>query len=401
MEPEQVNTTVWERYGAHHIDRGTPIPDVERIDWGYRGEGPGAEVLGDLRGKSVLDLGSGIGKHAAHLVREHGAVVDAIDASPNQYQRARDRYGALDGLQLLLGDAVEHLQSAEPYDVIYSIGAVPDIDPHRLLPVLAAALKPDGKLCFTTLHTNSLGDGPSPSASARPEILPLAGGGELTVQMWVLTPELWEHLLLEHGFLVESIDVLDSPESGDHVSYRLFHVRRRARVSSRPRTSQPPKAHAALGVGAIIHSRQGVLLGRHRRGTWELPGGSVEPGETLQEAVVRELGEETGLRARADDVILLGTLLDAVDGVVRITVPAVVTEWKGEPADQPGECVSAWRWYPPQHLPDGLFVCSAQILTAWNSGLRIDHPTAAFTPYAPPQQAPDRPTAKGQAPGSR
>lgn len=118
MEPEQVNTTAWERYGAHHIDRGTPIPDAERIDWGHWGEGPGAEVLGDLRGKSVLDLGSGIGKHAAHLVREHGAVVDAIDASPNQYQRARDRYGALDGLQLLLGDAVEHLQSAEPYDVI-------------------------------------------------------------------------------------------------------------------------------------------------------------------------------------------------------------------------------------------------------------------------------------------
>ncbi|MET8331701.1 bifunctional class I SAM-dependent methyltransferase/NUDIX hydrolase [Streptomyces sp. NPDC005181] len=384
MKPEQVNIKAWMRYGSHHVDRRTPVPDVERIDWGFWGAGPGAEVLGDLRGVRVLDIGSGIGKHAAHLVREHGAVVDAIDASPGQHQRARDRYGSLGGLQLLLGDAVEHLQTTEPYDVIYSIGGFPYIDPHRLLPALAAALKPDGKLCFTVLHTNSRGHGPSSSVSARPEILPLAGGGQLTVQMWVLTPELWEGLLVEHGFLVEGIDALDSPDSDNHVSYRLFRVRRHARISSRPRTSQPPSAHAALGVGAIIHGPQGVLLGRHRRGTWELPGGSVEPGETLEQAVVRELGEETGLQARADDVVLLGTLLDHVGAVVRITVAAAVTDWNGEPADQPGESVSSWRWYSPQQLPQGLFVCSAQILTAWRPGLPIEHPPAAFTPYAPP-----------------
>ncbi|MFH8686332.1 NUDIX domain-containing protein [Streptomyces anulatus] len=51
-------------------------------------------------------------------------------------------------------------------------------------------------------------------------------------------------------------------------------------------------------------------MDRHRLGTLELPGGSVEAGESFEDAVVRELAEETGLVTRAEDVVLLGTLVD-------------------------------------------------------------------------------------------
>ncbi|MFI6856575.1 bifunctional class I SAM-dependent methyltransferase/NUDIX hydrolase [Streptomyces sp. NPDC050416] len=379
--PEAVNAEAWHTYGAHHLRRGTVLPEVARIDWGFEGAGPGIEVLGELTGRRVLDLGCGPARHAAYLVRAHGALVDAVDSSAGQLERARARYGSLPGLRLVLGDAVEHLRSAEPYDVIYSVNAVPYIDPHRLLPALAAALKPGGRLCFTVLHTNSHGDGPSDEVSARPEILQLAGGGDVTVQMWVLDPELWTALLAEHGLRVEQVDVLDTPQAGNHASYRLFRVTRSVRVSSRPRTAKPPRAHATLGVGAIVHGPRGLLLGRHRHGTWELPGGTVEPGESLRETVVRELGEETGLDARPEDVRLLGTLLDDAGGLVRVTVAARVTAWRGEPSDQPGESVGRWRWFALDRLPEELFVCSAQALTAWRPDLPIDHTPAHFTPY--------------------
>ena len=54
-----------------------------------------------------------------------------------------------------------------------------------------------------------------------------------------------------------------------------------------------------LGVGAIIFQKDTVLLVRRGKppleGQWSLPGGVVEAGETLEEAVRREILEETGL----------------------------------------------------------------------------------------------------------
>ncbi|MGW1786013.1 NUDIX domain-containing protein [Streptomyces sp. NPDC002143] len=405
--PESVNADAWQAYAAHHLRRGTVLAEAERIDWGFPDAGPDDAFLGELKGRRVLDLGCGTARHAARLVRVHEAVVDAVDAAPGQIERARARYGALPGLRLFHADAVAHLRAAaQPYDVIYSVNAVPFIDPRRLLPALATALAPGGTLCFSVLHTNSRGDGPTSDLVARPETLRLAGGGETTVRMWVPTPEVWEALLTEHGLRVEemvpvtapapttapvgpagptdSADLAGSPEPAvpaNLAAYRVFRARRPLRVSARPRTDLPPVAHAALGVGAILYGPRGLLLGRHRRGTWELPGGTVEPGESLQETVVRELREETGLRADPSDVRLLGTLLDRVDGVVRMTVGAVVADWEGEPADQPGESVGDWRWYSLDHLPPSLFVCSAQSLTAWRPELPIDHPPAHFTPY--------------------
>ncbi|MGW0205274.1 hypothetical protein ACWDZ8_05415 [Streptomyces sp. NPDC003233] len=54
-------------------------------------------------------------------------------------------------------------------------------------------------------------------------------------------------------------------------------------------------------------------------------------------------------------------LHDYVGDVVRITVGALVTRWRGEPADQPAESVGDWRWWPLDALPLDLFECSAQV----------------------------------------
>jgi mutator protein MutT len=70
-----------------------------------------------------------------------------------------------------------------------------------------------------------------------------------------------------------------------------------------------------VGVGAIIIEHDRVVLVKRAHapllGKWSIPGGVLEVGETLREAAVREVLEETGLRVEA------GELLGVYDRIVR------------------------------------------------------------------------------------
>ena len=70
-----------------------------------------------------------------------------------------------------------------------------------------------------------------------------------------------------------------------------------------------------VGVGAVIVQDQRVLLVRRGQppllGEWSLPGGVLECGETLREAVAREAREETGL------LVEPGEMLGVYERVIR------------------------------------------------------------------------------------
>lgn len=61
-------------------------------------------------------------------------------------------------------------------------------------------------------------------------------------------------------------------------------------------------ARIKLGVGVLISDGYGRVLLERRSdcGLWGLPGGTVEPGESLAEAALREVFEETGLHVALD-----------------------------------------------------------------------------------------------------
>jgi len=77
--------------------------------------------------------------------------------------------------------------------------------------------------------------------------------------------------------------------------------------------------HPRIGVGGVVIDRGCVLLVRRGqeplKGEWSIPGGLVEVGERLKEAVEREIQEETGLLVKP--VGMLGVF----ERVIRATKP--------------------------------------------------------------------------------
>jgi 8-oxo-dGTP diphosphatase len=68
-----------------------------------------------------------------------------------------------------------------------------------------------------------------------------------------------------------------------------------------------PPVTPRVAVGAVVIDKNRILLVKRdkepAKGRWAIPGGSVEVGETLQEAAEREIKEETGLGIHAGDPV--------------------------------------------------------------------------------------------------
>ncbi|MEM9488220.1 MAG: NUDIX hydrolase [Myxococcota bacterium] len=131
---------------------------------------------------------------------------------------------------------------------------------------------------------------------------------------------------------------------------------------STPPGSPPPDERLSptlprIAVGGIAFDRTGrVLLIRRARppgqGLWSIPGGRVELGETLTEACVRELREETGLTVSVDAVAeVLDRIGRATDGAVTyhyVIIDYLVTVTGGHL--RPGGDVSDAAWFDLDEL---------------------------------------------------
>ena len=90
-----------------------------------------------------------------------------------------------------------------------------------------------------------------------------------------------------------------------------------------------------IGVGGAV-VRDGRLLlvrraSRHGRGNWQLPGGFIEPDETIEQAVVREVQEEAGVIGEVEAVLGLRSRYDPDSGN-GIYIIMLLNPISGEPA---------------------------------------------------------------------
>jgi 8-oxo-dGTP diphosphatase len=104
-------------------------------------------------------------------------------------------------------------------------------------------------------------------------------------------------------------------------------------------------------VAAALIAPDGRVLMHRRRfgaahgGLWEFPGGKVEPGESKELALVREIGEELGVRLEPDRLAHLSTASDPQSGIVIDLYTA--HHWTGDLRCIEGEAIA---WLAPDAL---------------------------------------------------
>lgn len=111
-----------------------------------------------------------------------------------------------------------------------------------------------------------------------------------------------------------------------------------------------------VGVGAVIVEDNHVLLIRRGQapllGEWSLPGGVLECGETLRQAVIREAREETGLTVETGEMLgVYERIIRSEDGRVRYHY--VLIDFLCRPASGDLKAASDAadvRWFKPEEL---------------------------------------------------
>ncbi len=117
---------------------------------------------------------------------------------------------------------------------------------------------------------------------------------------------------------------------------------------TRPRAVSARYENPALTVDAVWLSRGRILLVRRRRAPfrdcWALPGGFVELRETVEEALERELREETGLSGRPVGIVGVYSGPDRDPRKPTTTVAFFVRGRPGTPRS--GDDAGAAAWVP-------------------------------------------------------
>jgi 8-oxo-dGTP diphosphatase len=121
----------------------------------------------------------------------------------------------------------------------------------------------------------------------------------------------------------------------------------------------------SIGVGVVVRRPDGrVLVGRRLAEPGRplaVPGGKLDPGETIEACAVRELAEETGLDLTAERtfaaILVPGWVVAGVEGRTRDDA---------RPQEREPDKFGAFAWIDPADPPPGLYEATAALLAELN-----------------------------------
>ena len=132
------------------------------------------------------------------------------------------------------------------------------------------------------------------------------------------------------------------------------------------------KKKVGVGIGVMILKNNKILLGKrhedpenassllHGAGTWTMPGGKLDFGETFEEGAKREVLEETGIKLNKVNVFCVNQ--DMVETAHFITVGLFSDNFEGDAKVMEPDEITEWHWFDLKDLPNPIYFPSAKVL---------------------------------------
>lgn len=134
----------YDRWAATYDQEPNPLIILE--------EGVTLELIGDVRGQRVLDLGCGTGRYCV-LLAQRGAQVVGVDPSPEMLAQARQKVRPTGQVELHLGSIDTLDLPGEHFDLIVfalAAGHLPELEP--IFSQAVRFLKPAGRMVISDIH---------------------------------------------------------------------------------------------------------------------------------------------------------------------------------------------------------------------------------------------------------
>ncbi|MGB5819313.1 MAG: NUDIX domain-containing protein [Saonia sp.] len=113
-----------------------------------------------------------------------------------------------------------------------------------------------------------------------------------------------------------------------------------------------------IAAGGVVTNKEGKVLFIYRKDKWDLPKGKLEKGETIKEAALREVEEETGVKGLKIENFLRTTYhVFKRNGTYKLKEVhwfAMRTSYKGELIGQKSEGIEKVKWKGPKKIKKAL-----------------------------------------------